>query len=101
MRKSTLIGFIGTLALCAAAPAVAAPPVSHSVAGLQAQVKDVDAKLANAHARNETLQAQVAQLEQQNAAKQQQMQQRDAEIAALQAQIKAAVVPASAASTEH
>jgi len=101
VRKSILAGLVGLLALCAAAPIMAAPPAAHSTTRLQAQLRDVDAKLATAHSKNEALQAQVAQLEQQNAAKQQQMQQRDARIAALQKQLQAAGVPASAATTGH
>jgi peptidoglycan hydrolase CwlO-like protein len=101
MRKSILIGFIGSLALCVAVPTMAAPPASHSATRLQAQLKDLGAKLADAHSRNQNLQAQVARLEQQNAAKQQQVQQRDARIAALQMQLRAAGVPASTTSTGH
>jgi septal ring factor EnvC (AmiA/AmiB activator) len=87
-----------------AAVAIAAPPASASAeppAHLHGQVKDVDAKLAAARARNEALQAQVTQMEQQNAAQQKQLRQRDAQIAALQAKLHAAGVPASATSVDH
>jgi chromosome segregation ATPase len=94
------------MVFCAAcfSATIAAPPASASAeppAHLQGQVKDVDAKLATARARNEALQAQVTQMEQQNAAQQKQLQQRDAQIAALQAKLRAAGVPASATSVDH
>ena len=103
--------FLRGMAFCAAcfsasiaAAAIAAPPASTSArhpAHLQSQVKEVDAGLAAAHARDEALQAQVTQMEQQNAAQQKQLQQRDAEIAALQEKLQAAGVPASATSADH
>ena len=85
------------------AASMAAPPARHAdgKAGLQAQVKDSDARIAAARARNAALQAQVSQMEQQNAARGKQLQQRDAEIAALQQKLRAAGVPASAASAGH
>ena len=93
---------IGLALLGASLAATAAPPArARHPANLQAQVKDVDAKLAAARTHNEALQAQVAQMEQQNAAHEKQSQQRDAEIAALQQKLQAAGVPASAASAEH
>jgi len=108
MRRQT---FLRGMVFCAAcfsasfaAVAIAAPPASASAeppAHLQGQMKDVDAKLVAARARNEALQAQVTQMEQQNAAQQKQLQQRDAQIAALQAKLRAAGVPASATSVDH
>lgn len=95
-RKSLLIGLLGMLALGMAVPTMAAPPAAHSTATLQAQQKDVDAKLAAARTRHAALQAQVEQLEQQNTAQHNQLQQRDAEIAALQQKLQAAGVPSSA-----
>ena len=83
---------------------MAAPPASgrtDKTAGLQAQVKDVDAKIAAARARNAALQAQVSQAEQQSAARAKQLQARDAEIAALQQKLQAAGVSTSAASVGH
>lgn len=83
----------------------AAPPASHpeTKAELQAQQKDVDAKLAAAHAQHAALQAELTQLEQQNAVRQRQLQQRDADVAVLQKQLQAAGVqaPASSASASH
>ena len=76
----------------AAAPA---PPRTGSKASLQAQVKDSDAKVAEARARNAALQAQVSRMEQQNAASAKQLQARDAEIAVLQQKLRAAGVPAA------
>ena len=75
-----------------------APPHAGSKVSLQAQVRDSDAKVAEARARNAALQAKVSQMEQQNAASAQQLQARDAEIAALQQKLRAAGVPASASS---
>ena len=92
---------LGMALLGAPGALMAAPPASghaHKTPALQAQVKDSDAKIAAARARNTTLQAQVSQMEQQNAAQAKQLQQRDAEIAALQQILQAAGVPTSAAS---
>lgn len=104
-RHVALRNTILCLALLGASAALAAPPpASHRTAhatGVRAQLKDVDAKLAAAHARNTALQSQVAEMELQNAAKQKQLQQRDAEIAALQQKLHAAGVPASAGSAGH
>ena len=84
--------------------AMAAPPAASrtgNTADLQAQVKDVDAKIAAARAHNAALQARMTQLEQQNSAQQKRMQQRDAEIAALQQKLQAAGGPAATASGGH
>ena len=99
MYKSILTGLMAVLALGMAAPSMAAPPAAHSTAALQAQQKDVDARLAAARTRHAALQAQVTQQEQQNAAQHKQLQQRDAEIATLQQKLRAAGVPASALSS--
>jgi septal ring factor EnvC (AmiA/AmiB activator) len=83
---------------------MAAPPTSQnagSQAGLPAQVKDSDAKVAEARARNSALQAQLSQMEQRNAASAKQLQARDAEIAALQQKLRDAGVPVSASSAGH
>lgn len=83
---------------------MAAPPASghaDKTTTLQAQVKDVDAKITAARAQNATLQTQVSQMEQQNAARAKQLQARDAEIAALQQKLQAAGVPTSATSAGH
>jgi peptidoglycan hydrolase CwlO-like protein len=96
MIVAALLGASGVLA--------AAPPASghaHKAAALQAQVKDVDAKITDARSQNAALQAQVSQLEQQNAARAKQLQARDAEIVALQQKLQAAGVPVSAASAGH
>ena len=95
---------LGMALLGASGVLMAAPPVSgHAgkTAGLQAQVKDADTKIAAARAQNAALQAQVSQMEQQNAASAKQLQARDAEIAALQQKLQAAGVPASATSAGH
>jgi peptidoglycan hydrolase CwlO-like protein len=89
---------LGVALLGASSALMAAPPASRhadTAVGLQAQVKDSDAKLAAARAHNEALQAQVGQMEQQAAAREKQLQQRDAEIAALQQKLEAAGVPVS------
>ncbi len=81
---------------------MAAPPARHAdKAGLQAQVKDSEAKIAAARAQNATLQAQVSRMEQQNAASGKALQARDAEIAALQQKLQAAGVPASSTTAGH
>lgn len=102
---STLRSIVLGMALLGASSALmAAPPASghaDTKPGLQAQVKDVDAKIAAARAQNTALQAQVSQKEQQNAARAKQLQQRDAEIAALQRKLQAAGVPTSATSAGH
>lgn len=92
-----------TVLLGASLAAFAAPPAAHrgTRADLQAQVKDVDAKIAAARAHNLALQSQVAQMERQGATQAQQVQQRDAEIAALQQKLRATGVPASADSAGH
>ena len=95
---------LGTALLGAPSVLMAAPPASgHAgkTAALQAQVKDVDAKVTAARTQNATLQAQISQMEQQNAASAKQLQARDAEIAALQQKLQAAGVPASATSAGH
>ena len=91
---------VGMALLGASGALMAAPPAHHAgkTATLQAQVKDVDAKITAARAQNATLQAQVSQMEQQSAAQTKQLQQRDAEIAALQQKLQAVGVPASAGS---
>jgi len=96
MIFAALLGASGAL--------MAAPPASghaRKTAALQAQVKDVDAKIAAARAQNATLQTQVSQMEQQNAARAKQLQARDAEIAALQQKLQAAGVATSATSAGH
>ena len=102
---STLRNIVLGVALLGASSALmAAPPASghaDTKASLQAQVKDVDAKIDAARAQNTALQAQVSQQEQQNAARAKQLQQRDAEIAALQQKLQAAGVPTSANSAGH
>jgi Tfp pilus assembly protein PilO len=93
---------LGVLLLGASGGSMAVPPSSRhpdTTAGMQAQVKNSDAKIAAARAHNEALQAQVAQMEQQTAARAKQLQQRDAEIAALQQKLQAAGVPASSATS--
>jgi septal ring factor EnvC (AmiA/AmiB activator) len=101
----TLRSIVLGMALLGASNALmAAPPAAgraDTAATLQTQVKDVDAKIAAAHAQNMALQAQVSQQEQQNAARAKQLQQRDAEIAALQQKLQAAGVPTSASSAGH
>lgn len=95
---------LGMALLGASSALMAAPPASghaDTKARLQAQVKDVDAKIAAAQAQNKALQAQVSQQEQQNAARANQLQQRDAEIAALQQKLQAAGIPTSATSAGH
>lgn len=95
---------LGVALLGASGVLMAAPPASghaDTKASLQAQAKDVDAKITTARAQNAALQAQVSQQEQQNAARAKQLQQRDAEIAALQQKLQAAGVPASATSAGH
>ncbi len=102
-RTSALGCLLGVALFGAPTVAMAAPPASghaNRPANLQAQVKDVDAKLAAAHSHNQALQAQVTQMEQQNDAQQKRLQQRDAEIAALQQKLRAAGAPASAASVQ-
>lgn len=103
--QHTLRSIVLGMTLAGASAGVAAVPPASGHAGqsasLQSQLKDVEAKLAEARTRNGALQSQVAQLEQQNAARQKQMQARDAEIAALQQKLQAAGVPASAASTQR
>lgn len=95
LQKGLLCGvLLGTALTAFGAPS--APQTGK--AGLQAQQKNVDAKLAAARTRHEALQAEVAQQEQQNTAQQQRLQQRDAEIAALQQKLQAAGVPASTSS---
>ena len=99
MTNRRFTGALAGIALLAVALAAhAAPPHARGAGNLQAQVHDLDARIATARSRNAALQASVAQLEQQNAAKQKQLQQRDGEIAALQQQLAAAGVPASAVS---
>lgn len=101
----TLRSIVLGMALLGASNALmAAPPASgraDTAAALQTRVKDVDAKIAAAHAQNTALQAQVSRQEQQNAARAKQLQQRDAEIAALQQKLQAAGVPTSASSAGH
>jgi len=92
---------LGVALLGASSVVMAATPSSRhadTTAGLQAQVKDVDAKIAAARAQNAALQAQVSRLEQQSTASAKQLQARDAEIAALQQKLQAAGVPTSATS---
>ncbi|MDE2053935.1 MAG: hypothetical protein KGI62_04545 [Xanthomonadaceae bacterium] len=90
---------LGASAVSSATPP--ATPHADKTTGLQAQVKDVDAKIAAARVQNAALQAQVSQMEQQNAARAKQLQARDAEIAALQQKLQAAGVPTSATSAGH
>lgn len=92
------------LLLGASTVLMAAPPASQSASGsasLQAQTRQVDAKIATARTRHAALQAQVSQLEQQNAAQQKQLQQRDAEIAALEQKLQAGGAPAPSTSAGH
>ncbi|MDE2224295.1 MAG: hypothetical protein KGJ46_03380 [Xanthomonadaceae bacterium] len=90
---------LGASAVSSATPP--ATPHADKTTGLQAQVKDVDAKIAAARVQNAALQAQVSQMEQQNAARAKQLQARDAEIAALQQKLQAAGVPTSATPAGH
>ncbi|HEU0278158.1 MAG TPA: hypothetical protein VFQ95_10095 [Rhodanobacteraceae bacterium] len=94
-RKRAAGAALALLACFVTVLAMATPPTR---AQMQTQVHELDAKVAAAHTRNRTLQSQVTTMEQQNAARQQQLRQRDAEIAALQARLRAAGVPATAAS---
>ncbi|MGH8184400.1 MAG: hypothetical protein ACREPH_12150 [Rhodanobacteraceae bacterium] len=105
--KQHLIAFVwlvGIVLLGASAVSLATPPASRGTrhaADVQAQLKDVDAKITAARAHNAALQTQMTQMEQQNTARKAQLQQRDAEIAALQKKLRAAGVPASAGSAGH
>jgi septal ring factor EnvC (AmiA/AmiB activator) len=97
---------VGVLLLGSASVAMAASPASdsgsaHAVAGVQAQVKKVDAEVAAARTRHAALQARVSQLEQHNSAQQKQLQQRDAEIAALQQRLQGAGGAAPSTSASH
>lgn len=100
----TIVCLAGMVLLGTPMTGIAVPPGSRptsSAATLQAQLKDVDAKITTARAQQARLQSQVTQLEQQNAARKQQLQQRDAEIAALQQKLAAVGVPAASASVGH
>lgn len=90
-----LTGLGSPVALHAAPPAAASAP-AHSKRALQAQVRQVGAKIATERARNGDLQAKVSALEAQNAASAKALQDRDAQIAALQRQLDAHGAPASA-----
>ncbi|MGH8113969.1 MAG: hypothetical protein ACREPS_02780 [Rhodanobacteraceae bacterium] len=110
-RKVMLAGLLGTavlgtgISMMVQAAPVGEPGVSaigiHDRKQMQAQLKEVDAKVSTARAHNTELQAQVTRLEQQNADRRKQLQQRDDEIAALQEKLQAAGGPGSASSTGH
>lgn len=100
----TIVWLAGMVLLGTPMTGIAVPPASRptsSAAAVQAQLKDVDAKITTARAQQAKLQSQVTQMEQQNAASRQKLQQRDAEIAALQRKLAAAGVPAASASVGH
>ena len=107
-RKPVLAVLLGAVVLGAGiSMMVQAAPVgehgaavaeTHDSKPMQAQLKDVDAKVSTARARNAELQAQVTRMEQQSADRHKQLQQRDDEIAALQKKLRAAGVSAPASS---
>lgn len=107
-RKSLLTGLLGAAVLGACISMMAQAALvgqqdstatgTHGKKQMQAQLKNMDAKISTARAHNAELQAQVMQMEQQNADRQKHLQQRDDEIAVLQKKLQAAGVPASAAS---
>ncbi|MBS0382908.1 MAG: hypothetical protein JSR56_10775 [Proteobacteria bacterium] len=103
LRNTLRMGLSGGVLLVASLAVVAAPPAApgsaSATARLQAQQKDVDAKLVAARARHDALQAEMTQLEQHNALQKKQLQQRDSDIASLQQQLRAAGAPASALSS--
>lgn len=74
---------------------------SHGNKAVQAQLKDVEAKVSKAQGRNAELQAQVAKMERENAQREKRLKQRDDEIAALQKKLEAAGAPSAASSAGH
>lgn len=112
LRRSPMLTRLLGLALMAATMPVmvqAAPVGQQGSAGagahdgkqVQAQLKDVDAKISTARAHNTELQAQVSQMEHQNSDRHNQLQQRDDEIAALQKKLQTAGAPTSVSSSGH
>ena len=87
----------GLPTLAQAAPAAK----SHAKKAVQAQLKDVEAKVSKAQDRNAELQAQVAKMERENADREKRLKQRDEEIAALQKKLEAAAAPEAGASAGH
>lgn len=99
LRNTMLIAVL--LGIPVASMATPSAPHADTRATLQAQVRDSEAKIASARARNTTLQAQVSRMEQENAARGKALRERDAEIAVLQQKLQAAVAPASATTARH
>lgn len=74
---------------------------SHGNKAVQAQLKNVEAKVSKAQDRNAELQAQVAKMERENADREKHLKQRDEQIAALQKKLAAAGAPEATSSAGH